>query len=55
MKANLKFPKCVCRSDDCDIRIQLPNVSAEHVRIDVDKDGKVVTSVFLEPFPFTVD
>ena len=29
------------RSHDCDIRIQLPNVSKEHARIDVDTGGEV--------------
>ena len=30
------------RSHDCDIRIQLPNVSKEHARIDVNTGGEVL-------------
>ncbi|CAH1782968.1 unnamed protein product, partial [Owenia fusiformis] len=29
------------RSNDCDIRIQLPNVSKEHCRIDVNENGEI--------------
>jgi len=29
------------RSNDCDIRIQLPNVSKEHCRIEVNNDKSV--------------
>lgn len=32
---------CIFRSHDCDIRIQLPNVSKEHARIDVGSNGEV--------------
>ena len=34
---------CLCSSNDCDIRIQLPNVSKEHCRLDVNQDGEVCT------------
>ena len=30
-----------CRNNDCDIRIQLPNVSKEHAKISVDDNKKV--------------
>ena len=37
------------RSHDCDIRIQLPNVSKEHARIDVSPDGEVfVNHIFVK-------
>lgn len=30
-----------CRKPDCDIRIQLPNVSQEHAVVEVEDDKKV--------------
>ena len=39
------------RSNDCDIRIQLPMVSKEHARIDVTEQKQVISSsVFLISF-----
>ena len=48
------FPHCAhthTRSDiECDIRIQLPNVSSKHARLHVAKDGKVTCNL-IEPPP----
>ena len=35
------------RSNDCDIRIQLPNVSKEHCKIDVNEKGEVPVQIAL--------
>lgn len=35
------------QSDNCDIRIQLPNVSPEHSRLDVNTDRDEVSSAYL--------
>lgn len=33
----------LCRKPDCDIRIQLPQVSKEHCRIDLNENKEVMT------------
>ena len=35
------------RSNDCDIRIQLPNVSKEHCRINVNEKGEVINYLLI--------
>ena len=37
----LRLSLCCCRKPECDIRIQLPNVSLEHAVVRVDKEKKV--------------
>jgi len=44
-----EFCFIIDRSKECDVRIQLPDVSKEHCRIDVSQDGEVSHHCLLLP------
>jgi len=42
----MEFVCCTCRSDECDVRIQLPEVANEHCKLVLTDEGQVSKSIY---------